>query len=115
MPTLTELLFSIADLFRNLDLEPLVAAAFIVVMVALLARRVKRAVLADPDDPYTGYSAEERQHAEREDYLDGIEETDPDEFHRRVEEDPAFAALVEESETWWRAGRQQVFGDGAPD
>ncbi len=115
MPTLTDLLAAVADLFGDLGLETLIAAVLVVALAALLVRRVMVAVRTDPDDPYAGYSAAERQHAEREDFLDRIEETDPDEFHRQVEEDAALAALVEESEAWWREGWQQMFGDGASD
>ncbi len=116
MLTLTDLLAVGADLFSRLGLEPLIATALVVGLAVLLTRRVMAAVRTDPDDPYAGYSAAEQQHAEREDFLDRIEETDPDEFHRRVEEDDAaLAALVDESEAWWREGRQELFGDGASD
>ncbi len=115
MLTLTDLLAVGADLFSRLGLEPLIATALVVGLAVLLTRRVMAAVRTDPDDPYAGYSAAEQQHAEREDFLDRIETTDPDESHRRVEEDTALAALVDESEAWWREGRQKMFGDGASD
>ncbi len=115
MPTLIDVLTAVAGLFRHLGLEPLFAATLVVVLAALLARRVMAAVRMDPDDPDAGYPAAARQHTAREDALDALEETNPDAFHRRVEEDAELAALVAESEAWWREGRQAMFGDGASD
>ncbi len=44
MPTLTEAMTAVTSLFTGLGIEPLIAAAFVVGGVGLLARRVVRAV-----------------------------------------------------------------------
>jgi hypothetical protein len=105
MLTMPDVLTAIADLFGQLGLGPLLALALILALVALLARRVKAAVQTAPDDPLVGYASKGQDAA-----LDGFDGADVEEFHRLLEEDTEFAALVA---TWSAEGQQQVVGDNA--
>jgi hypothetical protein len=107
MLTMPDVLTAIADLSGQLGLEPLLAAALVLALVALLARRVKGALQTDPDDPYTGYVA-----AAREGESDAFDAADVAEYERLLEEDVELAALVA---AWPAEGQQQVVGDNAPD
>jgi hypothetical protein len=107
MLTMPDVLTAIAALFGQLGLGPLLALAFILALLALLARRVKAAVQTAPDDPYTGYAT-----AAWEGEADGFDAADVAEYERLLEEDVEFAALVA---AWSAEGQQQVVGDNAPE